>query len=179
MKSTNHLAVIHLVLATALIWTTTACATTPAPPPPRQPIPGVAPVSMADESMHQTWSQRSRHNQNARTCAAETQPMGQNARALPAQPERAALREGFLNVERSVGQCLSRVMKRDGELPAEKISVLLTIAGSGQVKAMQIDRTLRKTPFGKCLKAHSDRWRFEPWAGAPIKVRRSFVLEKP
>ena len=96
--------------------------------------------------------------------------------AVPRTLDRDAIAEGFLGVSMSVSQCMSRHMKRAGESPAPRVEVRVTVARDGKVSRMRLPRRVRRTVFGTCMRAHSSRWRFPPFTGRPIQVKKQFVL---
>ncbi len=153
-----------------------------APPTPTATMslaPGQAPVSLAGDEVHRRWGappNRDDRAPEAQEVGAE--PVNEGSQGDPeADPTRSKLNEGFLNVQRSADQCLSRAMKRDGEVPVSKVRVRLRIKGDGRVERLALDDALDDSIFGRCLKSHTDRWRFAAWEGAPVEVTRIFVFQ--
>jgi outer membrane biosynthesis protein TonB len=109
--------------------------------------------------------------------AAPGDPQAQAAQPLPRRPDRRALLEGFSHIRRSTQQCLERYKKRHTTAPVEKLRVEIKVQRDGSVSQLRVDRAVRGTSFGRCLKAHADRWRFAPFSGEPIQVARSFQLK--
>jgi len=95
---------------------------------------------------------------------------------VPKTLDRNDIDEGFLGVSMSVSQCMGRHMKREGESPASKVEVKVTVGRDGKVSRVRLPRRVRRTIFGTCMRAHSKRWRFPPFTGRPIQVKKKFVL---
>lgn len=96
--------------------------------------------------------------------------------ALPETLDRDALAEGFRGVSRSVDQCVSRQLKIEGNLAAQRVDVKLTVGKDGKVSRLKLPRPVRKTIFGACMQAHSSRWRFPPFTGKPVKATKRFIV---
>ncbi len=91
---------------------------------------------------------------------------------------REQLNVGFVNIRKSVFQCVEKHTKRSGmRMEQSKVRVTVTIANTGQVQAVNIDAGLRNTIFGACMQAHTSRWRFPQFTGTPMKVKRAFVIQ--
>ncbi len=102
--------------------------------------------------------------------------LGRGYVVLPATLGREGLDEGFTGVSISVSQCVNRHLKREGESPARRVEVNLIVRRDGKVSRMRLPRRVRRTVFGACMKAHSSRWRFPPFTGKPIRVKKRFIL---
>lgn len=67
--------------------------------------------------------------------------------------------------------CIDDALRRDPRLRVGKIHVATTIAPSGQVTAVHIDkRAVDESPLGACLKRATRRIAFPPFAGAAFDV---------
>ena len=81
---------------------------------------------------------------------------------------------GFSGIARSADQCLSRFRKKGETFPLESIRVEVTIKPNGRVSRMVLPRKVRWSAFGRCMKAHSDRWLFPVFEGRPIRAAKVF-----
>lgn len=115
--------------------------------------------------------------ETAQASRVQARPQGAPVEALPQRPDRQALLEGFAHISRSTQQCLERYKKRHPRAPVETLRVEIQVQRDGSVSQLQVDRVVRETSFGRCLQAHSSRWRFAPFTGEPIQVARNFQLK--
>jgi predicted Zn finger-like uncharacterized protein len=73
--------------------------------------------------------------------------------------------------------CVDEALKRDPKLRAGKIHVVATIAPSGQVTAVKIDkRAIDEAPLGACLKRTTRKIAFPSFAGDPFDVDIPIVV---
>lgn len=97
---------------------------------------------------------------------------------LPLALSREDLSKGFVNIRKSVFQCVERHTKRSGNpMDSGKVRVTVTILNNGSVGDVSIDAELRNTVFGLCMKSHTSRWRFPQFQGTSMKVKRTFVIQ--
>lgn len=97
---------------------------------------------------------------------------------LPLALSREDLSKGFVNIRKSVFQCVERHTKRSGNpMDSGKVRVTVTILNNGSVGDVSIDAELRNTVFGMCMKSHTSRWRFPQFQGTAMKVKRTFVIQ--
>jgi predicted Zn finger-like uncharacterized protein len=109
---------------------------------------------------------------------AETQPPPQPPVPAP-QPAPAAM-TGLTaeQVHRKLDEskpalqsCIDSAVRRDPKLHVGKIHVATTIAPTGQVTAVRIDkRSVEDSPLGACLKRATKSIAFPPFAGAAFEV---------
>ena len=73
--------------------------------------------------------------------------------------------------------CIDEALRRDPKLRVGKIHVATTIAPSGQVTAVHIDkRAVDESTLGACLKRATRRIAFPPFAGAAFDVDIPIVV---
>ena len=117
---------------------------------------------------------------------AEAQPVPQPKPAEPAPQPAPAAATGLTadQVHRKLDEskpalqsCIDSALRRDPKLRVGKIHVATTIAPSGQVTAVRIDkRAVDDSPLGSCLKRATKSIAFPPFAGAPFDVDIPIVV---
>jgi hypothetical protein len=96
----------------------------------------------------------------------------------PTSLSREQLSRGFVNIRKSVFQCVEKQTRRSGDdFAAGKVNITVTISNSGAVSGVNIGSGMGRSVFGMCMKSHKGRWRFPPFSGSPMMVKRAFVIQ--
>ena len=127
-------------------------------PRPRLTGPGSEEDDLQGPGIHVQGSGRERHSGNG--------------------PGAEHFREGLRSdVQRSVQSCNQRHLTSSGALRNPRVTLSITVAPSGRVTSVSVNRDIRNTVFARCLESRIDRWRFGSFEGDSITLEQTYILD--